>query len=87
MGVALDVHEFGELDGARFGDDADIVASKIDKHRVFGDFLGISEQVALHCLVFVGGAPAPAGACQWAVGDDQAIVVGVLADAAEDFWA
>ena len=86
MRVTLDAHERAELDGAGLGDDADIVATQIDEHRVLADLLGIVEQVALHLKVFVGGAPAPARAREGAVGHDGVPVL-VVSHAAEDLGA
>lgn len=74
MGVAFDVHEFGEFDRAGLGDNADIISAKVYKHRVLGDFFGIGEEVLFHRLVFVGGAPPATGASQWAVGDDESVL-------------
>jgi len=41
MRVALDNEGLGDLDAARGGDAADVVARQVDEHEVFGTFLGV----------------------------------------------
>ena len=45
VAVAFDLHEFGHAHRAEFCNPSNIIARKIDKHNVFGAFLGIGEQV------------------------------------------
>src|SRR5690606_29164507 len=41
VAVALDPEAFADLNGARFGDPADVVARQVDQHQVLGAFLGV----------------------------------------------
>mmetsp|Transcript_11421 Transcript_11421/g.32079 ORF Transcript_11421/g.32079 Transcript_11421/m.32079 type:complete len:387 (-) Transcript_11421:104-1264(-) len=47
MGVALDPHQGVHLHGSRLTNSVDIVPTQIHKHNMFGDFLGIAEQLLL----------------------------------------
>ncbi len=41
MGVALNAELLGHFDAACLGHTSHVVPPEIDKHQVFGDFLGI----------------------------------------------
>ena len=69
MGVMLDGELFGHLDRADLRDPADIVAAEVQQHQVFGQFLGVAQQVGGQRLVLGCVAAALAGAGERADGD------------------
>ena len=44
MAVALDRHEFRDLDGAVFRNPADVVPGQVNKHQMLSSFLRIGQQ-------------------------------------------
>lgn len=56
--IAADVHEPGDGDGARHADTAEVVASEVDEHEVFGALLLVGEQLIGQAAV-LGLVPAP----------------------------
>jgi hypothetical protein len=58
MGVALDLHELGDLDRAELGDTADVVPPEVDQHDVLGALLGIVLQPLLDLAVLGFGSAA-----------------------------
>ena len=61
--IALDDHLLGKPHRAGLGDTTDVVAAQVDQHQVFGQLLGIAEQVLLQRQIsfFVGTAWTRAG--------------------------
>jgi hypothetical protein len=45
VGILLDLHELNHADGARRADAAQIVASEVHEHEVFGALLGVGQQI------------------------------------------
>ena len=81
VAVALDGHDVADVDGADFGNAADVVAMEVDEHDVLGTFLGVGEQFFFEGEVFVVSCAAWTGAGEGAAGDDS------IGDAAENFGA
>ena len=69
VGVALDEHLLGDLDGADLGDAADVVAAEIEQHQMLGALLRIGQQVGGERLVLGRRCAAPARAGDRADGD------------------
>jgi hypothetical protein len=59
--IALDLHEFGDLDGAELGDATDVVASEVDQHDVLGALLGVILQPFLDLAILGLGRAARVG--------------------------
>ena len=62
MRILLDHHAVGHLDRADGGDPAEVVATEVDQHDVFGAFLLVRQQVFGQRTVFVRRGAALAGA-------------------------
>jgi hypothetical protein len=60
VAVALDGHHVAELDRARLGHPADVVAAQVHQHDVLGPLLGVGQQFGLQRLVLLLGRPAAA---------------------------
>src|ERR1700722_8988830 len=68
VGVALDEHQLVDGNGAVFADPAEIVATEINEHDVFGAFFGIGEKIFFEGLIFGFGTAARNSAGDGAVG-------------------
>jgi hypothetical protein len=68
VGVALDDHEVGDLDGAGEGDAAEFVAAEVDEHEMLGAFLFVLEEAVGQLAVLLFGGAAGAGAGDGAEG-------------------
>src|SRR6266566_7136490 len=66
MAVTLDLHHLGHTHRAEIRDPSNIITRKIDKHNVFGAFLGIGEQFGGIVFVLRYGRAAGARPCDWA---------------------
>ena len=62
MGETFDMAEILDLNGAETADPSDIVAGQVDQHRMFGQFLGIGQQIGSQGIILVGCCTAAAGA-------------------------
>ncbi len=80
MAIAFDHELLADLDRARFGHAADIVATQIDQHHVLGAFLRVGQQFGFQCLVQFGRGAARAGA------GDRAHSDHAIAQARQNFW-
>ena len=58
----FDFHQFGDVDGSRQADPADVVAAEIDQHGVFGAFLPVRKQLRRESGVLFPGLAARTGA-------------------------
>src|SRR5712692_6448373 len=63
VAVTLDLHHLGNAHTAEIRDAANIVASKIDKHDVFGAFLWIGQEFGGVAFVLRHSGPAAARSC------------------------
>src|SRR5690606_8998858 len=57
MGVALDRHQFVDLDAARYADAPEVVSLQVDQPHVLGALLGGAAQLALAGTVLLAGNP------------------------------
>ena len=61
MGVALHIHDLGNLNSARLRHPPDVVSPQIEQHDVLGTFLLVPSEILLQSLVFC--SISPPGAC------------------------
>ena len=61
VGVAEDVHVAGDFHGADLADASEVIAPKVDKHVVLGDFFLIGEELFFQLPVFCLGLSSRAG--------------------------
>src|SRR6202035_751448 len=65
MAVTLDLHEFRHAHSAEFGNPADIVSRKVDKHDVFGAFLRIGQKLGSVGFILPRRRAARSCPCNW----------------------
>jgi hypothetical protein len=73
VGVALDLHETGELDGTHLAHAPEVVAPEVDEHHVLGPLLLVREQLLRQRRVLLRRPAPPPGARDRAGHDPAAL--------------